>query len=449
MMLAMRFARGGGPLALAAVAAFGAVVATAALAPSAHAQGDLRRPGDYIVAVVNQELVTAAEVQTRFVRARDEARRTSRSAPGDGELRQQIVDSLIDERVMLTHARDSGIRVDDGEIDRAVASVAAQNQVTLPQLRERLAREGVEFSRFRNNVRDQLLVERVREREVVGRIRVTDGEVDDWLEQRRRERDATVSYNVAQILVRVPEGASDSALTERRARAEQALSRARAGEPFAGLVQEYSDDTASREAAGQLGLRPADRLPDLFVESVRSLSAGQTAPALVRSGAGFHVLKLVERRDPEGFTVPQTRVRHILLRPSEQVSQDMAVRRLAEFRRQIQGGRSFEQLAREHSEDGSAGQGGDLGWSTPGSFVPEFEQAMNRLEPGSISDPVVTRFGVHLIQVVERRQVALDVRQQRELARNVLREQKFEEAFTEWLRELRARAYVEMREPPT
>lgn len=406
------------------------------------------RPGDYIVAVINQDLVTAAEVQGRLARIREDARRANRPLPADGALRQQVVDALIDERVQLSWARDSGTRVDDAEVDRAVASVAAQNQLTVEQLRTQLAREGLEFSRFRSNVRDQILLERVREREVAARIRITDGEVEDWLEARRRETAAAASFDVAQILVRVPEGASESEVAERRARAEQALARSRAGEPFAPLARELSDDTTTRDNGGRLGLRPADRLPEVFLEAVRNLQVGQTAPAVVRTGAGFHVLRLAEKRESAAFTVPQTRVRHILLRPSAQAPQEAALRRLAELRRQILGGRPFEQVAREHSEDGSAPQGGDLGWATPGNFVPEFEQAMARLEPGALSEPVVSRFGVHLIQVLERREVVLDARQQREIARNVLREQKFEEAYLDWIRELRARAYIEMREPP-
>jgi peptidyl-prolyl cis-trans isomerase SurA len=199
-----------------------------------------------------------------------------------------------------------------------------------------------------------------------------------------------------------------------------------------------------------LGLRPANRLPDAFVEPVRELKAGDLAPALLRTGAGFHVLKLVERRDAGAFSVTQTRARHILLRPSPQLTREAAARRLAELKRQIQSGsRSFEQLARDNSEDGSAAQGGDLGWAMPGQFVPEFEETMDKLPLGGISEPILSRFGVHLIQVVERRQQSLDAKQQREQARNVLREQKFEEAYLEWLRDLRARAYIEMREPPT
>lgn len=445
MNLSIRAARW--PACLLATALLG-MAATPSSAQAPAAATPAVRAGDYIVAVVNQELVTASEVEGRLARVRDDARRANRTLPPQDRLRQQIVDLLIDDRVQLTYARDTGVRIDEAEIDRAVSGVAAQNQVTLQQLRDQLAREGIDFARFRNNVRDQLLLERVREREVAARIRITDGDIDNWLDARRRETASAASYNIGQILVRVPEGASDAQVAERRARAEQALARARGGEPFALLAREYSDDTATRDDGGRLGLRPADRLPDAFLEAVRSLQVGQTAPALVRTGAGFHVLRLSEKQENEAFTVPQTRARHILLRPSAQVSQETAIRRLADFKRQIQGGRPFEQVARDQSEDGSASQGGELGWSTPGNFVPEFEQAMSRLEPGAISDPVVSRFGVHLIQVLERRQVALDARQQRELARNVLREQKFEEAYAEWTRELRARAYVEMREPP-
>jgi peptidyl-prolyl cis-trans isomerase SurA len=406
------------------------------------------RSADFIVAVVNQELVAASEVRLRVDRLREDLRRRNQAVPRESELRQQAVDMLIDERIVLSRAREVGQRVDDAELERAVASVAAQNQLTVEQLRERLTREGVEFSRFRNNVRDQMLIERVREREVQQRIRVTDGDVEDLLEQRRKENTQTTAYNIAQIVVRVSERATDTERAERQTRAEDALRRARAGENFASLVARFSDEAGSLEEAGRLGLRTVDRLPDVFVDAVKNLQVGQIAPQLIRTGAGFHVLRLAEKRENEAFVAGQTRVRHVLLRVSPQVPQEAAARRLAEFRRQItSGARSFEQVAREHSEDGSAPQGGDLGWTNPGSFVPEFEEAMNRLEPGALSEPVVSRFGVHLIQVVERRQIALDARQQRDIARNILREQKFDEAYAEWIREMRGRAYIEMRDP--
>jgi peptidyl-prolyl cis-trans isomerase SurA len=427
--------------------------ASAALAQGATPTAATRsadRSAEYIVAVINQELVTASEVRQRVERMREDLRRRNQPVPSELTLRQQAVEMLVDERVVLSRAREIGQRVDDAELERAVASVAAQNQLSVAQLRERLAREGVEFSRFRSNVRDQMMVERVREREVQQRIRVTDGDVEDLLEQRRRENSQAAAYNIAQIVVRVREGATAAERAEREARAAEALRRALAGEPFASLVARFSDEPSTLEDAGRIGLRTADRLPDVFVEAVRGLQVGQTAPQLIRTGAGFHVLRLAEKRETEAFIAPQTRARHVLLRVSSQVTAEAAARRLNEFRRQIVAGtRTFEQVAREHSEDGSAPQGGDLGWTTPGSFVPEFEEVMNRLEPGALSDPVASRFGVHLIQVVERRQVALDARQQREIARNILREQKFDEAYAEWIRELRGRAYIELREPAT
>ena len=416
-------------------------------AASRAADRSASRPGDYIVAVVNQELVTAVEVSRRMERARDEALRSRTPVPPEAELRTQAVDALIEERVILTHSRDNGGKVDDAEVDRAVQSVAAQNQLTQEQLRQRLASEGIDLTRFRANLRDQLLVERTREREVLGRIRLSEADVDRFLEARRQESRAAQAVNVAQILVTVPEGASDAVVAERRSRIEAALARVRAGEDFSAVARQVSEDL-NRERGGEIGMRPAARLPDLFVEAIRPVKTGEVAGP-VRSGAGFHLLKVLERAGEASDRVTQTRARHILLRPSARLSAEAAQARLAEYRQVIDSGsRKFEDVARQFSEDGSALQGGDLGWSAPGTMVPEFEEAMNALPVGGLSQPVVSRFGVHLIQVVERRQVAVDPRQLRDQARNALREQRFDEAYAEWARELRGRAYVEMREPP-
>jgi peptidyl-prolyl cis-trans isomerase SurA len=405
------------------------------------------RGGDYIVAVVNQELVTAGEVQQRLARVRENAQRSGARLPPDAELRKQVVDALIEERVLVTYARDSGVKVEDSEVDRAVQSVAAQNQLTMPQLRERLKQEGIDYNRFRSNLRDQMLVERVREREVQGRIKITDQEIDDLVDKQRAAAQSEVEYNVAQILVTVPEGASEAVVAERQARARNAQQRVRDGEDFAEVAKQVSED-GNRQRGGEIGLKPASRLPDVFVNVVRNLKPGQVAPTLLRTGAGFHLLKLLDRKESSGIKVTQTHARHILLRTSAEVSPDTAIKRLAEMRRQIENGARFDELARQHSEDGSAANGGDLGWVGPGAFVPEFEDAMNKLPPGGISEPVVSRFGVHLIQVLERREVAVDNKQLREQARNVLREQKFDEAYNDWIRDLRAKAYIEMREPP-
>jgi len=431
------------------VAPFAVALSLTAAGALAIAQSDRTlRVGDYIVAVVNSELVTANEVEQRSARAREEARRGGGRLPPNDALRKQVVDSLIDERVMVTYARDSGVKVDEAELDRAVSSVAANNRMTMAELRRRLQADGVEFSRFRNSLRDQILVERVREREVQGRIRITDSEVDKFIEQQRGAAEATAELNLAQILVTVPEGAAEAQVAERRARIDAALARVQGGADFAAVAREMSED-GNRANGGVIGMRPAGRLPDLFVEATRSLKAGEVTAQPIKSGAGFHLLKVIERRDSQVHRVTQTRARHVLLRTSAQASAQDAARRLEDLKREIEGGqRRFEDVARDVSEDGSASSGGDLGWVSPGGFVPEFEEAMNRLPPGTLSSPVLSRFGVHLIQVVERRQVEISDKEIRDQARAALRGQKFESAYQEWAKDLRARAYIEMREPP-
>jgi peptidyl-prolyl cis-trans isomerase SurA len=428
-------------------------LATAVLAfslgiPDAGAQGrNAPRNGDYIAVIVNQELVTAGEVERRIERAQAEAGRGAKLPP-ESELRQLALDALIDERVMITQARESGMRVDESEVDRAVQSIAAQNQLSIATLRERLRAEGTDYGRFRANVRDQMMIERVREREVYGRIRIGDEEVDAFLEEQRAKANVDAETNVAQILVTVPEGADTATVAARRAVAELALARVQKGEPFEAVAREVSED-GNRAAGGVIGLRPASRLPDLFIEATKALKPGEVTPAPVRSGAGFHLLKLLERKEAVLGRITQTRARHVLLRASPQLSAEVAARRLAEYKRQIESGsKTFEDIARQFSEDGSAAAGGDLGWASPGVMVPEFEEAMNALPLNGLSAPVVSRFGVHLIQVLERREQVLETKQLREQARNVMREQRFEQAYLDWTKELRSRAYVEYREPP-
>ncbi len=423
-------------------------LALAASAQQAQTRDAILRPGDYIVAVVNSELVTAGEVQQRLLRAQQEAARSGARLPPTDLLRKQIVDALIDERVQVTNARENGVKVEDAEVDRAIANVAAQNQITLAQLRDRLRSEGIDYGRFRDTLRDQIAVEKMRERDVLARIQVADREIDALVDRQRAAAGASTEYNIAQVLVTVPDAAPETVVAERRARAETALKRVQAGEPFEQVAREMSED-GNRAKGGEIGMRPAEKLPDVFVEVVRPLAVGAVAPTLLRSGAGFHVIKLVDRRDAGALTITQTRARHVLLRASPQGSQEAALRRLAELKRQIVAGSlTFEQAARDNSEDSSAAQGGDLGWASPGMFVPEFEQAMNPLPVGAIADPFVSRFGAHLLQVTDRRNMTIEPKQQREQARNVLREQKFEEAYVEWARDLRARAYIEMRDPP-
>ncbi len=430
----------------ATVAALAALVAS----PHALAQGRVAgvRNGDYITAVVNQESVTAGEVERRMEQARANFARASQRLPPEDELRRQALDSLIEERVIVTSARESGMKVDDGELDRAVQSIAAQNKISLPVLRERLRAEGVDYGRFRANLRDQLMIERLREREVYRRISISDEEIEQQLVEQRKASAADSAINLAQILVTVPDGADEAVVGQRRAIALQALARLKAGEKFDAVARELSED-GNREKGGEIGLRPLSRLPDLFVETTATLKQGEWTMTPVRSGAGFHVIKVLEKPDPNDPKVTQTRARHVLLRTSQQLTSEVAAKRLEEYRADIEAGRrTFEDTARQFSEDGSAAAGGDLGWAGPGVMVPEFESAMTALPLNGISEPVISRFGVHLIQVLERREVSLDPKQVREQARSVLREQKFDQAYADWAKELRSRAYVELREPP-
>jgi peptidyl-prolyl cis-trans isomerase SurA len=417
-------------------------------APAAAQQGLDARGGDYIAAVVNQELVTAGEVQRRVEGAVAEARRRGARLPPEAELRRQVLDALIDERVIITNARESGLRVEEAEIDRAVQNIAAQNQISMEVLRQRLAVEGMDYARFRATLRDQIMIERMREREVYRRIQISDEEVDKILDEERARINAAAETNLAQILVTVPERADEATVAARRERVMAALARVRGGEAFDAVAREVSED-GNRARGGEIGLLPAARLPDVFIEATRLLRPGEVTAQPLRSGAGFHILKVVERKEIPLGEATETRARHVLLRTSPQLSAEVASRRLADYRRQIEtGARSFEDIARQYSEDGSAASGGELGWAGPGVMVPEFEAAMNALPVGGLSAPVVSRFGVHLIQVLERRKVVLDVKQLREQARNALREQRFEQVYLDWTKELRSRAYIEFREPP-
>ena len=407
----------------------------------------IARSADFIVAVVNSESVTFNEVQQRIAKLGAESQEKGGAQPTPGELRKQALDALVEERVLVTYARDNGVKVDDGEVDRAIANIASSNKMTADQLRERLRQQGVDYATFRNGIRDQITIERIREREVVAHIRVTDTEINDYISKMRGGHAAAPQINIAQILITVPEKSTPAVEAERKARAEQALARVHNGEPFEQVAREMSEDS-NKVKGGEMGSRAVDKYPDLFANAVVDVKVGGVT-GIVRSGAGFHILKVVSRGEESGLTVTQTRVRHIVLRPSAALSIDAAERRIVDFRQQIaSGAKTFEELARQYSEDGSAQAGGDLGWASPGSFVPEFEQAMDKLPIAGLSGPVRSRFGVHLIQVLDRRDTTIDPKQLREQATNALKEQKFDPAYAEWVADLRAKAFIEYRDAP-
>ena len=413
-----------------------------------------QRQADFIVAVVNSEPITNSEVRTKLVRTEQQILQQGAAMPPRKELVRQLLERLISDKAQLQMALASGVRVDDNAVEAAVQGVARQNQITVDELRRRLKTDGIDFNQFRSELRDELLVSRLRQREVESRVTVTEQDIDRFLRDQQGKsglatEPSSLALNLAEILIAVPEKATPDQVAALQAKAQQVMDRARSGADFAALANEFSS-SPTRSNGGQMGLRNADRYPPLFVEATQALQTGGLAGP-VRSAAGFHVLKVVEKRQagmPDA-AITQTHARHILLRITPELSEAAAVAKLAGFKKRILAGQAdFATLARESSEDGSAKEGGDLGWANPGMFVPEFEKVMNSLAPNQISDPLVSRFGVHLLQVLERRETQLTQREQREMARNALREKKQEEAYTAWAQEIRGRAYVEYRDPP-
>jgi peptidyl-prolyl cis-trans isomerase SurA len=376
------------------------------------ANDNSQRSADFIVAIVNSEPITNIEVRARVLRFEQQLSQRGGAMPSRSELSVQVLERLISERAQVQVGRDNGIKIDETMINGAVQNVARQNQLSVDELRRRLEAEGISYGQFRAGLRDEMLLARVREREVDNRVQVSEPELDQFIaEQQDSASTNPAEINLAQILIAVPESITAQQQQELQTRADGILRRARAGEDFASLAREFSQ-SAERANGGVMGLRSAERYPLLFVEATQSLRVGDLS-ALVRSGAGFHILKVIDKKraTAANVSVVQTRARHILVRPSAQLSESAARARLVDLRKRITSGQiDFATAARDNSQDGSAREGGDLGWANPGQFVPEFEEVMNQLAPGQVSEPLVSRFGVHLIQLQERRENALDAR---------------------------------------
>jgi len=421
-----------------------ALVLCFAFAPGAFAQS--MSLVDRVVAVVNKEAITLSELNDQVTAAERQLRRQGTPLPDHATLERQVLERLILVKAQLQLAKDLGIHVEEVQLDRAVQRIADNNGMSLAAFRGALESGGVSFDKFRNEVRDQIILTRLREREVDSKIHVSDSEIDMYLEQNKDALQQQIEYNVAHILVRLPDQASPERIQAARAKAEKARAEALAGADFAKLAATYSDGPDALKG-GELGWRSAARLPELFTAALKNMQPNGISQVL-RSPAGFHILKLLGRRDAKGAAGPpvkQTHVRQILIRTSEAVSDADAKRTLENLRERIvRGGADFAELARVHSEDGSAARGGDLGWIYPGDTAPDFERAMDALKPGEISQPVKTQFGWHLIQVLERRTAGMSPERLRLQAREALRERKSDEAYQEWLRKLRDETYVEI-----
>ncbi|WP_423192842.1 peptidylprolyl isomerase [Cupriavidus sp. H18C2] len=407
---------------------------------------------DEVVAIVNNSVITRRELLDRADEVESQLRASNRPVPERPDLLGEVLERLVMDRVQTQAAQDAGIKVTDQEVDRAIESVAQQNKMSATELRRRVEASGMTWSKYRDELRKQVQVIRLREREVDSKVQVYDGEIDNYLAARSGQSAATgpTEYNVQQILVRVPEDASEAQKAQLKAKAQGLLKQAQGGADFAELARSNSDAPEAAQG-GAIGFREIGRLPALFANAIVDLQPGGVVPDVVESANGFHVLKLAAKRtgapaqQAASDRITQTQVRHILIRTGPNMPEAEARRQMTTLRDRLTHGTDFADAARRYSQDGSSQQGGELGWVSPGELVPEFEQAMNRLRPGEISEPVVTQFGVHLIQVENRRETEVSAEKQRDFARQEVREQKLRAAYDDWVRQLRSAAYVEYR----
>ena len=426
---------------------FRGVLLPACLVGLATAQPQpVRQPAavDRIVAVVNDEVITQYELRSRLDSALGQLQRQGMSSPPRHVLEKQVLERLVMDKVQLQQARDMGLRIDDAQLEQALQRIAAGNNLSLAQFRAVLEKDGIAFASFREEIRAEITIARLREREVESKIFISDGEVDNYLASPSVQGGTEEEYQLAHILLRAPESASPEQIQKLRAKAEQMLERSSKGEDFAQLAAAYSDAPDGMKG-GNLGWRSLDRLPTMFAEASLKLKVGEVSPVL-RSSNGFHLIKLLAKRGGGAVqVVEQTHARHILIKVNEVVSESEARHKLESLHARIKHGENFAELARLFSQDGSASKGGDLGWIYPGDTVPEFERAMNLLAPGELSQPVQSPFGFHLIEVLDRRIQDVSSERRRAAARQTLRERKRDEAYQDWLRQARDRAYVEIR----
>lgn len=404
-------------------------------------------PLDRVVALVNDSVITRLELDAEVRIAIIQLGRQGTPLPEQSTLERQVLERMITSLILEQEARQTGIRVSDGQLNQALERMAAENNMTQDQFRDAMETDGISYTRFRERIRGEIEIARLKEREVDNKINISEAEIDNYIrnEKARGAKDKDEEYSVAHILVLVPEGASADEIRAKREVADKAIARLKDGADF-GQVAAGVSDAADALEGGMLGWRTASRLPELFLDTVSDMRVGDVSDVL-RSANGFHIVKLVDKRGSDTpIIVQQTHAQHILIRLNEIVSEDDALQRLNNLKQRLQlGGEDFSELARLHSDDGSAAKGGDLGWLSPGETVPEFERAMNALQPGEVSDPVRSPFGFHLIKVLERRDEDLSEERQRVMARQAIRLRKSDAAYQDWVRQQRDKAYVEYR----
>jgi peptidyl-prolyl cis-trans isomerase SurA len=399
---------------------------------------------DRVVAIVNDEAITQHEVDDARGVVLAQMKQQNVEPPAPDVLDKQVLERIITERALMQYAKESGLRVDDTQIERAIQRIAQDNKMTPEELRKELAKEKINYTKYREDIRNEIIVQRLREREVESTLTVSDAEVDLYLAALKAQKTGDSEYQLAHILVMVPEQANAAQIEAKRRRAEEALRAIKSGAEFGQVAAGYSDANDALRG-GNLGWRPGARLPTVFADQVRTMQPGDVSPVL-RSASGFHIVKLIDKRGRnEPTVVDQTHARHILIKVNELVSEADGKVKIDRLKDRLDSGAKFEELAKLNSEDASAAKGGDLGWVNPGDTVPEFQEAMNKLAINQISPPVRTPFGWHIIQVLERRKQDVTAERQRAEAQLAIRQRKADEQFQAWVREVRDRAYVEIR----
>lgn len=402
------------------------------------------RQVDRIMVVVNDSVITERELETRVGAVSQQLQKQGTPLPPQEIFARQMLERLILETLQLQHAKEAGLKLDDKEIDNALQRIAKDNKLTMTELRDNLSKDGVSFAKFRDEVKREMTVARVREGEVEGRVTVSESEVDLEMAQQAIRPQGEAEFLAAHILIRIPEGATAEELKSRQTRANEALAALNKGADFGQISATYSD---AQEAltGGNLGWRTGAKLPNMFVEAFQKLSKGETSGVL-KSGNGFHIVKLLDQRGQGAAqTVTQTRARHILIKVNDSQSEAIAKSRIQQLKNRIDNGTDFAEIAKAFSEDLSASKGGDLDWVYPGDTVPEFDRTMNALQVNQISEPFLTNFGWHILQVLERRETEISADRNRVAARLGLRQRKGDEAYQQWLLQLRDTAYVEYR----
>ncbi|ALS66840.2 molecular chaperone SurA [Pandoraea apista] len=416
----------------------------------AGAPASSTRAVDSIVAVVNDSVITRKELDARIDEAKHQLTLAKRPIPDADMLQRQVLEQMIVTQVQLQRAKEDGIVVKDADVEQALQRIAADNRLSVDQYKARLSQAGVPWDAFRKEVREQIILARLRDREVDSQIQVSDSEINTFLAAQRgaTATPSSTEYRLSEILVKLPDGATPDQVSAAEKKANEALDKAKAGGDFAALAKQYSDASDAADG-GDMGFRIPERIPDLYLNQVQKLQPGTVVPQVLRSNNGFHVVKLIEVRKQggdQGMTVPQIHARHILIRVGDGVSEAQARQKLLDIKAKIESGKGdFADFARQFSVDGSASQGGDLGWISPGETVPAFERAMSELKDGQISDPVRSEYGYHLIQVLGHRESQVSGDQERNLAMQELRGRKSEQQYRDWLQQLRDSAYVDYR----